>query len=117
MLFRSIPVRELIWRGIFDAYYDEWIDSLDRVIELEWTQLIAGHPRQSGVGSKDDVRALKQYMIDLKEAVRVAAGAGKCFDAAMRKIKLPKYEQWQRYSEFLPLNIDRLCHYWLFGWQ
>lgn len=112
-----IPVRELIWRGIFDAYYDEWIDSLDRVIELDWTQLIAGHPRQSGVGSKDDVRVLKQYMIDLKEAVRIAAGAGKCFDTAMREIKLPKYEQWQRYSEFLPLNIERLCHYWLFGWQ
>jgi glyoxylase-like metal-dependent hydrolase (beta-lactamase superfamily II) len=112
-----IPVRELIWRGIFDAYYDEWMVSLDRVLDIDWTQLIAGHPRQSGVGSKDDVRALKQYMIDLKEAVRVAAAAGKCFDTAMREIKLPQYEQWQRYREFLPLNIERLCHYWLFGWQ
>jgi glyoxylase-like metal-dependent hydrolase (beta-lactamase superfamily II) len=112
-----IPVRELIWRGIFDAYYDEWMVSLDRVLELDWTQLIAGHPRQSGVGSKEDVRALKQYMIDLKEVVRVAAGEGKCFDTAMRDIKLPKYEQWQRYREFLPLNVERLCHYWLFGWQ
>jgi glyoxylase-like metal-dependent hydrolase (beta-lactamase superfamily II) len=112
-----IPVRELIWRGIFDAYYDEWMVSLDRVLDIDWTQLIAGHPRQSGVGGKDDVRALKQYMIDLKEAVRVAAAAGKCFDTAMREIKLPQYEQWQRYREFLPLNIERLCHYWLFGWQ
>ena len=88
----------------------------DELVDLR-LGVLAGHPRQSGVGGKDDVRALKQYMIDLKEAVRVAAGAGKCFDTAMREIKLPKYEQWQRYSEFLPLNIERLCHYWLFGWQ
>jgi len=30
-----IPVRELIWRGIFDAYYDEWMASLDRVLEID----------------------------------------------------------------------------------
>lgn len=30
-----IPVRELIWRGIFDAYYDEWMVSLDHVLDID----------------------------------------------------------------------------------
>jgi hypothetical protein len=56
-------------------------------------------------------------MTDLKEAVRVAAAQGKCFDQAMNEIKLPKYEQWGRYNEFLPGNIERMCLYWRNGWQ
>ena len=47
------------------------------------------------VFSRDDnksqyaVRALKQYMTELSNAVKVAADQGKCFDVAMKEIKLP----------------------------
>jgi hypothetical protein len=30
---------------------------------------------------------------------------------------LPKYEQWGRYQEFLPGNIERFCFYWRNGWE
>ncbi len=56
-------------------------------------------------------------MIDLKENVRMAADQGKCIDQAMKEVKLPKYEQWGRYNEFLPGNVERLCFYWRNGWQ
>ena len=71
-----------------DSYLDDWFDSIDRVLALDWERLIAGHPRQGGIGTKDDVRALKGYMTDLKEA-----------------------------NEFLPGNIERMCFYWRNGWQ
>jgi glyoxylase-like metal-dependent hydrolase (beta-lactamase superfamily II) len=112
-----LPIREVLFRNVPDSYYDEWLEGIDRVLALDWNQMIAGHPRQGGIGSKEDVRNLKQYMVDLKDAVRVAAAEGKCFDQAMKEIKLPKYESWGRYNEFLPMNVERLCLYWRNGWQ
>jgi glyoxylase-like metal-dependent hydrolase (beta-lactamase superfamily II) len=112
-----LPIREVLFRNIPDAYYDEWIESIDRVLALDWDRMVAGHPRQGGVGTKEDVRNLKQYMVDLKEAVREPASQGKCFDQAMKEVKLPKYESWGRYNEFLPMNVERLCLYWRNGWQ
>ena len=112
-----LPIKEVPFRNMPDSYYDEWLDSIDRVLALDWDRMIAGHPRQGGVGAKDDVRNLKQYMVDLKEAVREPAAQGKCFDAAMKDVKLPKDESWGRYAEFLPLNVERLCLYWRNGIQ
>ena len=56
-------------------------------------------------------------MTDLSAEVRKAAADGKCFDKAMAEVKLPKYEQWGRYKEFLPGNVERMCFYWRNGWE
>ena len=112
-----LPIREILFRNVPDSYFDEWLESIDRVLALDWDRMVAGHPRQGGIGTKEDVRRLKEYMTDLKEAVRVAVNEGKCIDQAMKEVKLPKYEQWGRYNEFLPGNIERMCYYWRNGWQ
>ncbi|HSD52345.1 MAG TPA: hypothetical protein VLG48_13155 [Candidatus Methylomirabilis sp.] len=75
--------------------------------------MIPGHPHAGGrPGTKDDVRNLKQYMTDLSDAVKQAADQGKCWDSAMQENKLPKYEQWAGYAQFLPGNVERFCSYW-----
>ncbi len=112
-----LPIRQVLFRSVPESHYDEWLESIDRVLAVDWDRMIPGHPSPAGMGTKEDVRALKGYMIDLKEAVRVAAEQGKCFDQAMKEVKLPKYEQWGRYNEFLPGNIERLCFYWRIGWR
>ena len=112
-----LPIREILFRNVPDSYIDEWFVSIDRVLGLEWDRMIAGHPRQGGIGSKEDVRNLKQYMTDLRAAVRQAADEGKCIDKAMQEVKLPKYESWGRYKEFLPGNVERFCFYWRNGWN
>lgn len=112
-----LPIRDVLFRAMPDSYVDEWFESIDRVLALDWDRMIAGHPAQGGIGTKEDVRALKGYMTDLKEAVRVAATQGKCPDAAMKEVKLPKYESWPRYKEFLPMNVERMCFYWRNGWR
>jgi glyoxylase-like metal-dependent hydrolase (beta-lactamase superfamily II) len=112
-----LPIREILFRNVPDSYIREWFESIDRVLQLDWDRMIAGHPRQGGIGTKADVRGLKEYMTDLSTAVRQAAAEGKCFDKAMQEIKLPKYEQWGRYQEFLPGNIERFCFYWRNGWE
>ena len=112
-----IPIRGLLFRNVPESYVDEWVESLDRVLAMDWDRLIPGHPAPTGTGTKEDVKALKEYMTDLKEAVRVANDQGKCFDTAMKDVKLPKYETWGRYNEFLPGNVERMCFYWRVGWK
>ena len=112
-----LPIREILFRNVPDSYINEWFQSIDRVLQLDWDRMIAGHPRQGGIGTKEDVRALREYMTDLSAEVRKAAADGKCIDKAMAEVKLPKYEQWGRYKEFLPGNVERMCFYWRNGWE
>ena len=111
-----IPIETVNFRNMPDGYLPDWFDSLDRVLELDWDRMVPGHPYAGGrFGTKDDVRNLKQYMTELSDAVRKAAGEGKCADAAMKEIKLPKYEKWGNYEPYLPGNIERFCYYWSRG--
>jgi glyoxylase-like metal-dependent hydrolase (beta-lactamase superfamily II) len=108
-----IPIETVQFRDMPDGYLPDWFDSLDRVLALDWDRMIPGHPYAGGrFGTKDDVRALKAYMTDLSDAVKAAADQGKCFDTAIKEIKLPKYEKWGAYEQFLPGNIERFCEYW-----
>jgi glyoxylase-like metal-dependent hydrolase (beta-lactamase superfamily II) len=108
-----IPFETLQFRDMPDGYLPDFFESLDRVLSLDWDRMIPGHPYAGGrLGTKDDVRAAKQYLTDLSDAVKPAALAGKCFDAAIKEIKLPKYEKWANYEAYLPGNIERFCEYW-----
>jgi glyoxylase-like metal-dependent hydrolase (beta-lactamase superfamily II) len=108
-----IPIDTVQFRDFPDGYIPDFLDSFDRVLALDWEKMIPGHPYAGGrLGTKDDVRNAKQYMVDLSDAVKEAALQGKCFDTAMKEIKLPKYEKWANYEQYLPGNIERFCEYW-----
>jgi len=108
-----IPIETVQFRDLPDGFLPDFFDSFDKVLALDWDRMIPGHPYAGGrLGTKDDVRAGKQYMVDLSDAVKAAALAGKCFDTAMKEIKLPKYEKWANYETFLPMNVQRFCEYW-----
>ncbi len=108
-----IPIETVQFRDMPDGYLPDWFESLDRVLAMDWDRMIPGHPYAGGrLGTKDDVRNLKLYMTDLSDAVKQAAGQGKCWDQAIQEVKLPKYEKWGSYAQFLPGNIERFCSYW-----
>jgi glyoxylase-like metal-dependent hydrolase (beta-lactamase superfamily II) len=108
-----VPIETVQFRNMLDGFLPDWFDSLDRVLALDWDQMIPGHPYAGGrLGTKDDVRALKQYMTELSDVTRQAADQGKCWDTAMKEIKLPKYEKWGNYEQHLPGNVERFCSYW-----
>jgi len=108
-----VPIGTVQFRDMPDGYLPDWFGSLDRVLALDWEKMIPGHPYAGGrLGTKQDVRELKQYMTDLSAAVKVAAEQGKCFDAAMKEVTLPKYEKWGNYQAFLPGNVERFCEFW-----
>jgi glyoxylase-like metal-dependent hydrolase (beta-lactamase superfamily II) len=110
-----IAYKEVPWRGMFDAYVDEWKESLERVLAFDWERVVVGHSRLGGIGTKADVQSQVQYMTDLKEVVRL--NQDKCIDQAMKEVRLPQYADWTNYKEFLPLNVERMCHYWRYGYQ
>ena len=112
-----LPIREVPFRNMPDSYLLEYFDSIDRVLELDWDRMIAGHNRQGGIGTKADIRALRTYLNELFELVRVANAEGKCFDAAFAEIQLPEVAtDWIR-QEFLQGNIERMCYFFRNGWR
>jgi glyoxylase-like metal-dependent hydrolase (beta-lactamase superfamily II) len=107
-----IPIQSLPFRNFADgASPPEWEASLKRVVALDWQRLIPGHPYAGGrLGTKQDVEDLIGYMQDLGAEVKKASAEGKCFDNAMKEVKLPKYEKWGNYANFLPMNVERYCY-------
>ena len=108
-----IPIETVQFRDLPDGFLPDWFGSLDKVLAMNWEKMIPGHPYAGGrLGTKEDVRNLQQYMTDLSEAVKLAASQGKCFDTAVKEVRLPKYEKWGSYEQFLPGNVERFCEYW-----
>jgi glyoxylase-like metal-dependent hydrolase (beta-lactamase superfamily II) len=109
-----IPIQAVLFRDVADGYIPDWFAGLDRVLAMEWDRMIPGHPGPGGrLGTKDDVRMLRDYMTDVSNAAKQLAAERKCLnDEAMRAVKLPKYEGWGAYSMFLFGNVERFCEYW-----
>ena len=105
-----IPIQAILFRNLPDGYPLEWEASLRRVAALEWDRMIPGHPGPGGrLGTKQDVTDLIGYMNDISAEVKKAAAEGKCWDTAMKEIKLPKYEKWGGYANFLAGNVEAYC--------
>ena len=82
------------------------------MIALDWERLIPGHPHAGGrLGTKDDVRNHLAYMEELSAEVKKAQAEGKCTQADIGGIKLPKYAAWGDYERYLAGNVERYCTY------
>jgi glyoxylase-like metal-dependent hydrolase (beta-lactamase superfamily II) len=103
-----IPVESLAFRDFPDAYIDDWIESLKRVELLNFDILAPGH---GPLGRKDHVRMFREYMADLRGEVLKYAREGKSLEEMRQLIKLPKYERWANYQQWLPLNIEGMYRY------
>jgi len=111
-----IPLNGIQFRGMADNYLPDIEESLKKVIAMDWERMIPGHPGPGGrLGNKDDARTALAYLQDLSAAVKEAAGQGKCYADAMKDIKLPKYESFPNYANFLPMNIERYCDFYSLG--
>ncbi len=109
-----IPLDAVMWRNMPDSYPGEWEDGLRKVLKMDFDTMIAGHPGKGGrlTGTKQDVESVLDYLTELSAATKTAAEAGKCFEPAMKEIKLPKFEGLTNYASGLPQNVERYCYYW-----
>ena len=91
--------------GAWDAYLDEWIDSLARVESLDFDLLVPGHPPLSG--TKADVQLLREYLQDSKAAFAAATARGvpassDAMTAALNEALAPKYAQVGGFAASVP---------------
>ena len=98
-----IPVKAMAFRDFPDADFPDWLDSIKRVEAMDFDILAPGH---GGLGTKDDARAFRVYLEELRGEVTAQARAGKSLDDMKRTITLEKYKDWGAYKDYLPLNIE-----------
>ena len=51
-------------------------------------------------------------MTDLNTEVKKASDAGKCFDPAVKDVRLPQYGTLANYEQNIEWVIHRYCGYW-----
>jgi glyoxylase-like metal-dependent hydrolase (beta-lactamase superfamily II) len=108
-----LPVGGVPGRGMIDFYPLEAPASIKRVLAMDWERLIPGHPGPGDrLGTKKDVQDQLEFLQYASETVKAAAREGKCWDAAEKEVKLPKYESWPGYQNNLPFVIRRYCGLW-----
>jgi len=108
------PIESIQFRNIPDNSSPlAYVESLKKLEALDWNIMVPGHPYAGGRwGTKKDVQDDIAYLEDLSAATKKAADEGKCFDTAIKEIKLPKYEKWAGYATGLGANVERFCYWW-----
>jgi glyoxylase-like metal-dependent hydrolase (beta-lactamase superfamily II) len=112
------PIEGIQFRNMPDnASPIEYVNSLKKLAALDWDRMIPGHPYAGGrFGTKKDVLDHIAYLEDLSAETKKAAESGRCFDNAMKEVKLPKYEKWSNYENGLAANVERYCYWWARGY-
>ena len=102
-----IPIESLPYRDMPDNVSPiEYEESIKKVLALDWDRMIPGHPNAGGrLGTKKDAQDQLNFLQELSAEVKKMAPT-KCIDAAMKEIKLSKYEKWASYEQYLPGNIS-----------
>jgi glyoxylase-like metal-dependent hydrolase (beta-lactamase superfamily II) len=109
-----IPIQSVQFRGMADNYLPDFEEGLKKVIAMDWERMIPGHPGPGGkqTGTKEDARNALAYLQDLSAEVKKAVDGGKNYADAQKDIKLEKYQSWNGYGPFLPMNIERYYDFW-----
>ncbi|MDF0668253.1 MAG: MBL fold metallo-hydrolase [Nitrospira sp.] len=103
-----IPVETVAYRTMQSDYPDDWIESLKQVEQLDFETLVPGHGK---IGKKEHVRQFRGYLEDLRAAVEEQVRKGASVEEAKKTVRLPKYEQWQRYADWFPENVEGMYRY------
>ena len=97
-----------------DGYPEDWVGTLDRLAELDWTHLIMGHGEPAG---RDWLKTFRGYVHDMVAAVREEAARGATLDEVRARVTerlAPTYEKpFSTYGSYRPwraglaANIER----------
>ena len=101
-----------------DFNINEWMRSLKEIEAMDFKTAVFTHGRT--MGTKKDVREGREYIEDLRNAIYTEFKKGTNMGAIPNAIRLPKYENWSMYKEWLPMNAWRLMtdgHMGPFPWR
>lgn len=84
----------------------EWERTLAEMDALDFDQVMYAH--NTAVGPRSSVAEQLKYLQDLRAAVRAELEKGTPFLQIPNTVKLPQYEAWHGYREWLPMNAWRV---------
>lgn len=114
-----VTPRRVAFRTMPDFWPDEWVRSLKEIEKMDIDYVISGHgpQNQPAIDPASIVAEQREYLEDLMVAVKTAMDSGTHSPDALREsVKLPKYQGWQYYEQWLPMNIERIWAYYHMGW-
>src|SRR5215813_12158923 len=92
-----------------DGYPEDWVATLDRLAELDFTHIIMGHGEPAG---RDWLRIFRGYVHDMVEAVREEAARGATLEETQRRVTerlAPAYEKpFSTYGDYRPWRAGLL---------
>ena len=92
-----------------DGYPEDWVTTLDRLAELDFTHIIMGHGEPAG---RDWLRIFRGYVHDMVEAVREEAAGGATLEEVQRRVPerlAPTYEKpFSAYGDYRPWRAGLL---------
>ena len=91
-----------------------WLRTLKEIEKMDYDTVLFSHGAHSGPRSA--VAEQRQYLEDLYAAVKKGIAAGGNPFMVPYKIKLPKYEKWAFYKQWLPRNAERILLEGHMGW-
>jgi glyoxylase-like metal-dependent hydrolase (beta-lactamase superfamily II) len=97
-----------------DGYPEDWVGTLDRLAQLDFTHIIMGHGAPAG---RDWLRTFRGYVHDMVEAVREEAGRGATLEQVQERVTarlaptyeraFAAYEHYRPWRAGLAKNIER----------
>jgi glyoxylase-like metal-dependent hydrolase (beta-lactamase superfamily II) len=87
----------------FQGHVGRWIEAADRVLELDAEVVVPGH---GPIGSKQDVRLMRDYLALVRREARSRFDAGMSAEDAAADIRLGVYASWREAERILP-NVMR----------
>jgi len=94
-----------------DFNLGEWERSLQEILALDFDRAVYSHNYGENilVGTKQDVEEELQFMRDLRQATVELLMQGLSMEQVATSVRLPQYEHWAKYDEWLSLNVYRVA--------
>jgi glyoxylase-like metal-dependent hydrolase (beta-lactamase superfamily II) len=94
-----------------DGYPEDWVSTLDRLAELDFTHLVMGHGDPTG---RDWLRLFRGYIHDMVEGVREEVATGATLDEVKQRLPArlaPIYEKpLSTYGDYRPWRLGVLAN-------
>jgi cyclase len=87
----------------FQGHVGHWIRAADRLLAFEADVIVPGH---GPVGTKDDLRRMREYLVLVRREAKKRFDAGMAAEDAARDIRLGVYASWREAERILP-NVMR----------
>jgi len=104
-----------------DFNIKEWLRALGEIEKMDFNKSIFSHSHaKEPFGTKSDVTKTREFIQDLQMAIVGEFKKGTPFGEIPSSVKLPKYEHWAMYEQWLPLNVWRVMldmHMGPFPWH